>query len=195
MLTSNLNLQDVIKRTIHHEIGHWLMARHLEFDVDGIKIGMNKHNQIFGMATVHPVPKSKFSSVDEVYDHLLKRITVLCAGVIADIEWHKKFASTNYDHNDTEFLYANGIMDATGLSDRGKIDELLFVMNGILNIPSQEPTENSSQRQKIMLDAWEKASLFLDDNQDLFRLGSILVTDYFNNGKREFDKEYLMGSL
>ena len=195
MLKSYLNQQDIIKRTIHHEIGHWIMARHLGFDVGSIVIGMNNLNQIFGRATVHPVPKSKFSSVDEVYDHLFKRITVLCAGVIADIEWHKKFASTNYEHKDTEFLYANGIMDNTGLSDRGKIDEHLFVMNGVLNTPSQDPTENALQRQTIMLDAWNAASIFLDNNQDLFRLGELLVTDYFSNGIREFDKDYLMGSL
>ncbi|MEI7336694.1 hypothetical protein [Pectobacterium carotovorum] len=154
MLNKNLDLQDQIERTIHHELGHWLMSRHVGFDVGEIAISMNNNSQLCGHATVHPVPIKQLSNVNDIYNHILNRVSVLCAGVIADIEWHKKFASSNYEQADTEHLYANGIMDETGLSDRGKIEEHLFIMNSIKNFPSHDPEENSKQRNQILSEVY-----------------------------------------
>ncbi|SNY61386.1 hypothetical protein SAMN02744775_00558 [Enterobacter sp. CC120223-11] len=191
MIIKNLNFADTVRRIIHHELGHWLMSRHVGFDTGEINIGMLANHKPYGQAIVYPSPKSQLAQAVDIYDHLLSRTAVLCAGVIADIGWHKRYASSDYDSDDTEYLYANGVMDATGLSDSGKIEELLYVMNGIKNPPSQDSEEIMNQRHKIRTEAWLKASEFIDENPILFGMGEILIKDYFENAIRTFQKCYL----
>lgn len=191
MITKNLNFTDSVRRIIHHELGHWLMSRHVGFDTGEIKIGMLANGTPYGHATVYPTPKGQLIQAIDIYKHLLDRVAVLCAGVIADIEWHKRYSSSDYDSDDTEYLYANGVMDATGLSDRGKIEELLYVMNGIKNQPSQDSEEIMNQRHEIRTEAWIKASEFIDDNPILFGMGEVLVEGYFGNKIRTFENSYL----
>lgn len=191
MITKNLNFPDTVRRIIHHELGHWLMSRHVGFDTGEIKIGMLANRTPYGHATVYPTPKSQLVQSIDIYDHLLNRTAVLCAGVIADIEWHKRYSSSDYDSEDTQYLYENGVMDATALSDRGKIEELLYVMNGIKNPPSQDSEEIMNQHHEIRTEAWMKASEFIDDNPILFGMGEILVKGYFENNIRTFENSYL----
>lgn len=192
MLNKNLNVSESIKRVIHHELGHWLMSRHLGFNVGEIKIGLTAIYDVYGHSTVFPYPKNKFSNLADVYDHMEKRVMILCAGVIADIIWHIEYASGSDDEGDMSYLYNNGVMDATGLTDEGKIEELVCVMNGIVNIPSQEPKGYKFQRKQILDVAWLKACEYLDDNPILLKMGAVLVEKYFKEKICIFDKEYLI---
>lgn len=191
MITKNLNFADTVRRIIHHELGHWLMSRHVGFDTGDIKIGRLVNGTAYGHSTVYPTPKNQLVQVVDIYEHLMNRTAVLCAGVIADIEWHKRYASFNYDADDTEYLYVNGVMDATGLSDSGKIDELLYVMNGIKNPPSQDSEEIMNQHLEIRTEAWIKASEFIDNNPILFGMGEILINDYVYNRIKTFKNSHL----
>lgn len=82
-------------------------------------------------------------------------------------------------------------MDATGLSDSAKIEELLYVMNGIKNHPSIDAEELMNQRHEIRTEAWNKASEFICDNTKLLEMGNILIKHYFSTNPRAFDKCYL----
>lgn len=192
MIHKNLSRRQVVERIIHHELGHWFMSRYLEFGVGGIKIGQNESGQLFGSATVYPLPKIKLTTSSEVYDHLMKRICVLCAGVISDIEWHRKFASKDYEQADTEYLYSKGLMDETGLSDKGKIEELLYIMNNIVNEPCDDIDVRETQLNEIFSYAWSKTAKFIEGNDKLFAMGDKMIMLYFNSGIREFDYDMLV---
>ncbi|QXB24168.1 hypothetical protein [Lelliottia amnigena] len=191
MLTRPLSDRETICRIIHHELGHWLMAKNVGFGAKEITIGRTKHNSPCGSALIDPKPLIQFQQVNDIYTHLLNRTSVLCAGVIADIEWHKKYASFDYSDDDTHYLYENGIMDTTGLSDSGKIEELLYVMNGIKNLPSIDKVEIMNQRHEIITEAWNKAYKVIADNPTLLNMGKILIKNYFDNKPKSFDKCYL----
>lgn len=73
---------------IQHELGHWLVARHEGFKVGGISITfkadrLGRLMEYFGSSHVLPAPE--VACVDDVQRYLRSRITVLFAGICAEV--------------------------------------------------------------------------------------------------------------
>lgn len=191
MIHNNLSTDDQCKRAIYHELGHWLMGRKVGFDVGSIRIGQSSFG-VYGNSDVKPIPKTKFVSTNAIYNHLFDRVCILLAGVIADIIWHKKYQPEIDKNNDTNYFYENGVMDETAITDKGKIDELLFIMNGIVNTPVQDEKLLESQMAAIQKDAWEESLGFLLNNKDLKFMGSELIKQFEESNTKQFENEYLI---
>lgn len=191
MIHNHLNIYQQSKRAIYHELGHWLMGRHVGFDVGNIIIG-DSNSMVFGSSDIKPIPKTKLESADAIYNHLFDRVRILCAGVIADILWHETYDPKISNENDAGYFFDNGIMDKTGITDKGKITELLFVMNGIRNAPTQDFTMLEAQLEEIQRNAWDSAREFLNDNVDLVQMGSELMNQFDTYKRKTFEKEYLI---
>jgi hypothetical protein len=194
MIHNQLNNDKQCKRVIYHELGHWLMGRKVGYDVGSIKIGQSKIG-VYGNSEVKPIPKTKLDSTDAIYEHLFNRVCILTAGVIADIIWHKKYEPEIDKENNTEFFYENGVMDITALSDKGKILELLFIMNGIVNTPVQDEKSLEEQMAAIQNKAWDTSKEFLVKNKDLEFMGSELIKQFEESHTQEFTNEYLIQLL
>ncbi|MEG3133077.1 hypothetical protein SC206_05820 [Rouxiella sp. T17] len=191
MIHNTLSTDKQCKRAIYHELGHWLMGRNVGFDVGKIIIGTS-HVGVYGNSAINPSPKTKLDSTNAIYEHLFNRVCILNAGVIADILWHKKYELEIDSKNDTSFFYNNGVMDKTAITDKGKIEELLPIMNGIVNTPAQDEKLLKKQMDAIQGKAWDSSLSFLQNNKDLEFMGSELIKEFGEFGKQHFTTEYLI---
>ena len=191
MIHNNLSIDKQYKRAIYHELGHWLMGRKVGFDVGSIIIGQSNFG-VYGNSEVKPVPKTKFDSTNAIYDHLFNRVCVLNAGVIVDIIWHKKYEPEIDKNNETKYFFENGVMDKTAITDKGKINELLFIMNGIVNTPTQDEKTLENQMNEIQKEAWNYSLDFLLSNKDLEFMGSELIKQFEESQTEQFANEYLI---
>lgn len=184
---------EVHKQVIHHELGHWLMARHMGFDVGDIVVKKDTSGAISGSTTVYPIPNKKFNCLDDIYLHMFNRIVVLIAGVVADVAWQqKKYPSINITKA-SQSSYEEGIMDDSGLNDQAKILELMYILIAIKNYPGTTQEERDSQMNEIFSKAWYKASEVIENNDCLFYLGGLMVQNYINHpeGMRYFKQDLL----
>jgi len=191
MIHNNLSIDKQYKRAIYHELGHWLMGRKVGFDIGSIIIGQSNFG-VYGNSEVKPVPKTKLDSTDVIYNHLFNRVCVLIAGVISDVIWHKEYEPEIYKKNETKYFYENGVMDKTAITDKGKIIELLFIMNGIVNTPAQDEKTLENQINEIQNEAWNYSLEFLRNNKDLEFMGSILIKQFEGSQTKHFANEYLI---
>lgn len=191
MIHNHLSIDKQHKRAIYHELGHWLVGRKVGFDVGSILIGQSDFG-VYGSSEINPFPKTKLDSVNDIYNHLFNRVCVLIAGVIADIIWHEKYEPEIEKENETKYFYENGVMDKTAITDKGKITELLFIMNGIVNDPSQDEETLENQMNEIQKEAWEYSLEFLRDNKDLGFMGGELIKQFEESQTKRFTKENLI---
>lgn len=166
-------------------------GRKVGFDVGCIIIGKSNFG-VYGNSEVRPIPKTKLDSTDAIYNYLFNRICVPVAGVIADILWHKKYEPEIDKENETNYFYANGVMDKTAITDKGKINELLFIINGIVNTPQQDEKTLENNMNKIQEDAWNDSVEFLVNNKDLELMGNELIKQFEESQTEKFSSEYLI---
>lgn len=121
-----------VSRVIHHELGHWMMAREMGFSVGQIFI-KRMHGKASGHAKAFPRAQSRLDTAESVDGYLSNRIKVLLAGTIVEIEWYKKAFGKNLIQEDFDSIYENGVMDHSGVNDKAKAEELLVVLAGIRN--------------------------------------------------------------
>lgn len=143
-------------RVIHHELGHWLMARELGFTAGQIFL-KRINGKASGYAKVYPRAAIRLDSAELVESYLENRIMVLLSGVIAEIEWYKKIFGEDEDSDYATRIYNNGVIDHSGLGDRGKAEELLVVLAGIKNDPTAKYTDLTTQIRTIFVELYEKA--------------------------------------
>lgn len=191
MIHNHLDAEKQCKRAMYHELGHWLMGRNVGFDVGSITIEKSNFG-VYGNSEINPSPKTKLDSTNAIYEHLFNRVCILNAGVIADILWHKKYEPEIDSKNDTCFFYNNGVMDKTAITDKGKIEELLPIMNGIVNTPAQDEKLLKEQMDAIQKQAWDTSLRFLQNNKDLEFMGNELIKEFEKLGKQQFTTEYLI---
>lgn len=117
-------------RVIHHELGHWLMAREMGFEVGKIVINSSR-GKASGYAKVFPRASSQLDTAEAVDDYLSRRVRVLLAGVIVEIAWYKKTFGESLSDKDLKGIYENAVIDRSGIGDKGKAEELLAILAGI----------------------------------------------------------------
>lgn len=121
-----------VSRVIHHELGHWMMAREMGFSVGQIFI-KRMHSKASGHAKAYPRAQSRLDTAESVDGYLSNRIKVLLAGTIVEIEWYKRTFGQNLVQEDFDRIYENGVIDHSGVNDKAKAEELLVVLAGIRN--------------------------------------------------------------
>lgn len=180
-------------RVIHHELGHWLMAREMGFTAGKIflkRIG----GKASGHAKVYPRASTRLSTAEAVDDYLTKRIMVLFAGVIVEVEWYRKTFVKDLDEDDIDHIYENGVIDHSGLNDKGKVEELLVVLAGIRNGPAAKYPDLSYQTRVIFVELYNQAinlvGRFLDK---LYTLAELVKEEQWqSNGILDVPNERLV---
>ncbi|MBI6885102.1 hypothetical protein [Pseudomonas putida] len=153
-------------RVIHHELGHWLMAREVGFDTGGVIVQRAPDGAIHGSAKVFPRASVMLDTTGAIDDYLTRRVMVLCTGVIVEIEWYSKNLGRLLDEDELADVYENGVIDVSGLSDKGKIEELLVILSGLRNKPVSELPDFAAQISDLFTEIYNqakvKAEKFLD---------------------------------
>lgn len=139
---------------IKHELGHWLTARHLGFGVGGITLRIDlaidrrSNKPFFGhYGTAHIDPTPIFKALNDIDTYLINRLTVLYAGVAAQI----------MDIEDATEELTTKLLNTDGASDLRVIQELMPIIQGIR---SQHPTDRETRAndaQPIMHEVWDNA--------------------------------------
>ncbi|WP_159513899.1 MULTISPECIES: hypothetical protein [Enterobacter] len=192
ILLPPLTPQQNIERVLFHELGHWIMSRHIGFDVGEIKLTTNNYTQVHGSSTVHPHPVKKLQTIQDVDEHIIDRMSILCAGVLADLVWHELFLKIEIKQEHVEKIFEDGIMDNTGLNDKRKIEELVHIINGIRNAPSSDGKCLEAQFNLIVAEAWNKAKEVINENNEkLKNMAQSLIATSTGRNSYVFPKEYL----
>lgn len=163
-----------LNRTIHHELGHWLVARHVGFKVGKISVE-NTHNGMVGSSHVEPYAKRQLTDPKSITEHIFNRIVVLCAGVAAEIQWKANELGRPLNASESTRVYDHGVMDETGLNDKGKIHELSYILISLQHPPTDETTLIAQRASDLFADAFEQAYEILSPLQPKLEEMAILL--------------------
>lgn len=178
-------------RVIHHELGHWLMAREVGFSVGEISIE-RMHGKASGHAKVFPRAQSQMDTAAAVDDYLSNRIRVLLAGVIAEIEWYKRTFGSTLDKQEFDRIYNNAVIDRSGISDKGKAEELLAILAGIRNEPTTKPNDLDNQNRALFVNIYRDTQLLANNFlETLFTLAELVSNEPWDNNAKLVTKERL----
>lgn len=164
-------------RVIHHELGHWLMAREMGFIVGEISIE-RMQGKASGHATVFPRAQSQLTTSEAVDDYLSRRIWVLLAGAIVEIEWYKKTFGQRLEEGVFDRIYNNRVIDNSGVSDKGKAEELLAILAGIRNEPTSKRNALTDQVRTLFVALYKEAALIAREFlETLFALAELVSNE------------------
>lgn len=142
---------------VHHEVGHWIVARALGFEVGEIEIRISntmlERYYASGSAHIHLHPR--LDSLNSIEDYLRKRIAVKCAGVTAQM---------SVDTRDVDTIWENDAAD-----DRSNCDELIFVLRGIRFPEDNNADSEISQKRSIYSEVCDLAKLTIENNVEDFK--------------------------
>ncbi|WP_248766255.1 zinc metalloprotease [Pseudomonas protegens] len=141
-----------LRTTLHHELGHWLVARHFGFKAGEVSVRL-EDQQVLGTSLIEPYAPVQLADTKQVRSNIFNRMVVLCAGVVADIASRGPEVSQAV----IDDAFNKGVMDETGLTDRGKVEELLFILVSIDHEASSDTDVNEDRSQKIFGEAYGRA--------------------------------------
>lgn len=146
-----MSFLDVRLKVLRHELGHWLMSRHVGFRVGGIEITIHKHEgkrgaseyRQDGTSMVFPTPV--LNTLDDLKDYLTSRFQVLYAGIAAQI--HGQALSPEE---------SGEIMELDAGNDLRIIKELAPMFRGMIYGAEISPEKSEEQIYELTVPCWEK---------------------------------------
>lgn len=183
MISNNgdyLNMDACRRHLAYHEAGHWIVAKAAGFKVGeivltvhGYLVNQKKNTYCFrGVGSSHINPEPSLISIKDVDDYLLKRMAVLTAGVSAQ---------KVVDERDIEEIWTEYAAD-----DRGKLNELSFILRGIRFSDDISSDSESLHRAELLNEAGELAKALLEDNLQALNE----VSEYLIQGVGMSNKAY-----
>lgn len=146
-----MGFYDVCLKVMRHELGHWLMSRHVGFRAGAIEITIYRDDQKGGkhqyrqegssMVFTAPVVKN----VDDLKEYLENRFQVLYAGIAAQIHGQKMSPEES-----------GRIMEMDAANDLRIIRELAPMLRGMLYGPEQTSEITEEQIYELTVPIWER---------------------------------------
>ncbi|WP_447902992.1 hypothetical protein [Pseudomonas serbica] len=181
----SFSIERQLHTTLHHELGHWLVARHFRFKTGEVSVRFNGQ-QFLGTSYIEPYSPVQLKSVEQVLSHIFNRMVVLCAGVVADVASRGPKVSQAVIDN----AYNKGVMDETGLTDRSKVDELMYILLSIKHEPSADTEVISDRAHSVFCEAYERAvELITEFYPKLEEMAKLLMKGRENAKVLEFEYE------
>lgn len=161
---------------IRHELGHWLTAKALGFEVGRIKIERMGTGKIKASSQSFPqVPL--FGKSRKILKHCERRICVLLGGVAAEL----LFEEIQTSERSLELL------EETGEDDKQKMIELLYLKASIRKIKKDNFEEYESNK---INKCWETTMNILKERKDDIKRASEKINKEFSKNERTtFTKE------
>ncbi|MDZ5738052.1 hypothetical protein [Pseudomonas asiatica] len=153
-----MSFVDVRLKVLKHELGHWLVSRHVGFRAGDIQItifkgevkkGVNEYQQD-GSSMVFTAPV--LNTIDDLKDYLDRRFQVLYAGIAAQI------------HGQAMTPEESGrIMELDAAGDLRIIRELVPMLRGSVYGPEISPEVSEKQIQELLDPNWNKTKSLVAD--------------------------------
>jgi hypothetical protein len=134
-LNSQTTYRKLALRIIHHELGHYVVARAVGFRTDGISVTITKADDYRAEAGI--VPAEAIKSVDAATKYLRRRIKVLYGGVIAET---LPTDNPGLALNNQQALNIIADPRKGAAYDYAKVRELCHVLRG-MEYPDSDPTD------------------------------------------------------
>jgi hypothetical protein len=153
-----MDFTDVSLKVLKHELGHWLMARHVGFRAGGIDITIHRIEGLRGTvsyshegsSTVYTAPVVK--STDDLKDYLEKRFQVLYAGIAAQIHGQEMTPDES-----------GQIMELDAGNDLRIIRELAPLLRGLIYGAEISPDSGEEQMREMLHPSWEKTQSLIGE--------------------------------
>ncbi|WP_440779953.1 hypothetical protein ACTACN_00825 [Pseudomonas syringae] len=153
-----MSFTDVRLKVLKHELGHWLMARHVGFKTGNIEITMHKKEGLRGSSfyiqegssRVYPDPVVK--NTNDLKEYLQKRFQILYAGTFAQVHG-KNMTDEEIDHE----------LEVDGASDLRVIRELAPILRGMLYGPEKGDEAFEIQFQEMMAPIRQKTRILITE--------------------------------
>jgi len=154
-----MGFKETLIKVLRHELGHWLIARQLGFDVGDIEIEIIKIDEKKGGANQYTHSGSSkvfleptIKTFSDLHNYLDQRIQVLYAGVLAQ---------THGQNLNNEEL-ANAIaLDAQG--DQDKIEELSILVRGWIREPDMDSAILDEKTNEFITRSWNNCKASIAD--------------------------------
>jgi hypothetical protein len=169
--------KEEMQSVIMHELGHWVVARELGYNVGGIEIifhnigGRCNHNAHANILAQPSLPR-----IDDVYKYALDRISILYAGAAS-----QKFRSKNLAR-EVEKLSENDAAD-----DFSKLNEFVIIARGIAFKDQIHDESETEQKLKICDECWQKTMEILDRMYSKIEIASDIM---LQRAKKENFRHY-----
>lgn len=163
----------------YHEAGHWIVAKAAGFKVGEVVLTVygdlvDSKKKIYhfnGVGSSHIDPEPSLVSIDDVDDYLLKRMAVLIAGVSAQ---------KMVDERDVEEIWSGHAAD-----DRGKLNELSFILRGIRFAGQISRDFEIAHRRELMNEAGELAKTLINGSkQALTDISELLIKEVLTSNRK-----------
>jgi len=148
-----MGFKETLIKVLKHELGHWLVARHLGFAVGDIEISVHKleekkrgANQYVQNGSSRVIPEPMIKSFDDLQNYLDKRIQVLYAGVLAQIH------GQGLNEQEVGAVIA---LDAPG--DQKTIEELAILVQGWIREDNMDSDTLDEKTNEFITASWEKS--------------------------------------
>lgn len=152
-----LRFHEYRSRVIRHELGHWIVARMLGFDVGGITIEIlaGSHGSLGHQGSAELFPMPAFSKLEDVLRYTEDRIAILSAGVAAQAMFETGIDAAGID----------ALMATDGSVDRSNIQQLLHIARAIAH-PDARTRDNELEQINAIADrCWRRACEILETHR------------------------------
>ncbi|QPG63828.1 hypothetical protein HFV04_003380 [Pseudomonas sp. BIGb0427] len=170
-------------RVAHHDIAQRLMSKKLGFETGQLFVG-TRFGQPSSLSKNRSKASTKLDSSAAIADHLRKRIMVLCAGVISEVQWFEKLLGFELPQAHVTSICVNGITDGARLTDHDKLQELLIILCGIERVPSENDDFLEDQKHEIFIEIYQETlNIFNELSEKIFILTNLAVNENWSNGR------------
>lgn len=155
---NDMTFEEYKMGVIRHEIGHWLMAEHLNFNRGGITIKIidtHSTRAHSGSATIYPM--HSLTSHESIIKYLEDRISILFSGVIAQLLFEVDQSSKRSEE----------LLDEYGADDNGKIEELTHIVRGITRAGTMSVENELDHKKEIREKCWKVAAIHIEKSKTI----------------------------
>lgn len=161
---------------MRHELGHWLTAQALGFEVGEIRVHRQDNGALHASAQCFPLTKL-YGKNRKTIQYCERRVCILLGGVCAEL----LFDSNQTSQNSVRML------ETTASDDYGKIIELVHLVASTRNV-----SELNFQdfQQDLIAECWRSAATILEPRREDILIASQLMAKRFERkGSVIFSKE------
>jgi len=162
-------------------LGHWLMAGHLRFKRGGIRIKILCNRSGFGhegSATIYPM--HDLTSSASIMKYAENRISTLFAGIAAQMLFG----------NDGSSAKSEKLLDEYGADDKGKIEELIHIVRGIVKAGSMSMENEIEHKNEVRSRCWKTAVQYLEKSKPILAHMSSCVASQVTQANEEYAFEH-----
>lgn len=178
----SLSHEQIQDRIVYRDVAQRLMARFLGLETGAIEVKMT-FDRVTGTDSFLTNPPTCLNSTSKIAEYINKRLLVLSAGVMGEMEWYETILGINIQQEEAEEIYENGALDDSLNSNKSKIKELLVVLAGLRLEPCNCINDFETQNRDLFSQIYEHTrEIFITLREKFLTLSGLVISEEWNNG-------------